>query len=70
MIQPRIRKLLGMVILVFFVIIYAFFAMIIGSAMAEKNLIVQVTYFTIAGLIWVLPAGFIIKWMAKTEVTT
>ena len=70
MIQPRIRKLLGMVILVFFVIIYAFLAMIIGSAMAEKNLIVQVIYFTIAGLIWVLPAGLIIKWMAKTEVTT
>ncbi len=70
MIQSRIRKLLGMIVLVIFVIIYAFFAMIIGSAMAEKNLVIQVVYFTIAGLIWVLPAGLIIKWMAKTEFYT
>lgn len=67
MIKPRLRKLFGMIILVIFVIIYAFFAMIIGAAMTEKNLIVQIIYFSFAGLIWVLPAGLIIKWMAKTD---
>ena len=65
--RPGLRKLAGMVILVIFVIVYAFFAMIIGSAMSEKSLIIQVVYFSVAGLIWVIPAGLIIKWMAKTK---
>lgn len=63
--RPGLRQFVGMVILVVFVLVYAFFAMIVGTAMAEKSTVVQVSYFVVAGLIWVVPAGLIISWMAR-----
>ncbi len=64
-VRPGLKQFVGMVALVVFVIVYAFFAMIVGTAMEEKSTVVQVSYFLVAGLIWVVPAGFIISWMAR-----
>ncbi|MEP3276170.1 MAG: DUF2842 domain-containing protein [Stappiaceae bacterium] len=63
--RPGIRQFVGMVALVVFVIVYAFFAMIIGTAMADKSTIIQLSYFIPAGLIWIVPAGLIMSWMAR-----
>ncbi|WP_428649064.1 DUF2842 domain-containing protein [Roseibium sp.] len=63
---PSFRKFVGMVALVVFVVVYAFIAMVIGDMTLQKSSeLVRFTYFGIAGLIWVIPAGAIIWWMEK-----
>ena len=63
---PSFRKFVGMVLLVTFVVIYAFTAMVIGDlTLQQSSNLVRFVYFAIAGLLWVIPAGAIIWWMEK-----
>lgn len=63
---PSFRKFVGMVLLVAFVVIYAFTAMVIGDlTLQQSSNLVRFVYFAIAGLLWVIPAGAIIWWMEK-----
>lgn len=59
----RLRKFIGMVVLVLFVVIYALVVATIPIQNIPGSLI-WVAY-AAAGLIWVLPAGLIIAWMQK-----
>jgi hypothetical protein len=62
----RLRKLIGSVILVVFVCIYALVAMVIGAAkLPGTSAATQWIYFAVAGLAWVIPAGLLIAWMQK-----
>lgn len=62
----RTRKLIGMLALVVLVIVYALVAVAIAVAnLAESSNMVHLAYFFFSGLLWVVPAMFIIKWMAK-----
>jgi len=62
----RLRKLVGSVILVVFVCLYALAAMTIASAkLPGTSAFTQLAYFVVAGLLWVIPAGALIAWMAK-----
>lgn len=64
---PSFRKFIGMIALVVFVIVYALVAMFIGDrTLQQSSTLVRMTYFAIAGLIWVIPAGAIIWWMEKS----
>jgi hypothetical protein len=64
----RIRKFIGAVLLVVFVPFYALVAMTIGAArLPGSSLWVQTAYYAVAGLIWVVPAGLIIKWMQRPD---
>ena len=66
MTRSRRRKLIGTVLLVALVSVYALIAMAVGSvAMADKGRFVQLTFFTIVGLGWVLPAALIVWWMER-----
>lgn len=68
---PRIRKLIGTIVLVPFVIFYALTAMTIAAAkLPGTSGLVQFAYFLIAGLLWVLPAGALIAWMQKSRTAT
>jgi hypothetical protein len=63
---PRTRKLVGTIILLVFLTVYALLAMaaaIILQVNASK--FVELTYYVVAGLLWVLPAGLIVTWMQK-----
>ena len=66
---PRtVRKLIGAVLLLVFVPFYALVAMTIGAArLPGTSTLVQTAYFAVAGLIWVVPAGLIIKWMQRPD---
>jgi hypothetical protein len=56
------------VLLVVFVPFYALIAMTIGAAkLPATSLLVQTLYYAVAGLIWVVPAGLIIKWMQRPD---
>ena len=62
------RKLIGAVLLVVFVPFYALVAMTIGAArLPGTSLWVQTLYFAVDGVIWVIPAGIIIKWMQRPD---
>lgn len=63
---PRAKKLVGTVILVVFISVYALTAMVIGAArLPGASALVQLAYYAIAGLLWVIPAAALISWMAK-----
>ena len=48
------------------VIVYSLTAMTIAAAkLPGTSGLVQLIYYALAGLLWVLPAGVIIWWMAK-----
>ncbi|EJK85547.1 DUF2842 domain-containing protein [Agrobacterium sp. SHOUNA12C] len=61
----RLRKFVGMILLVLLVVIYAIVAMIVAvRTLADQPGWVHFLYFFVSGIIWVLPAMGIIKWMA------
>jgi hypothetical protein len=61
----RLKKFIGMVLLLLLVIVYAIVAVMIASAqLAESHWLTHLAYFAFSGLLWVVPAMVIIKWMA------
>ena len=61
----RLRKFIGMILLVLLVPLYAIVAMIVAvRTLADQPGWVHFLYFLFSGIIWVLPAMGIIKWMA------
>ena len=63
----RTRKLVGTIILVVFLAIYALLAMVAATAAPiNGNKFAELIYFILAGIIWVIPAGILIKWMQKS----
>ena len=64
----NLRKLVGTIVLLVFLVIYIAIAAAIGSGrIAEANTIAQFLYFLVAGLLWVVPAAALIRWMARPD---
>ena len=62
--SQSIKKLIGTFLLVALVILYALIATTIASArLAESPWWIHMAYFFFTGILWVVPAMFIIKWM-------
>ena len=62
----RLRKLIGMIALVTLVIVYALVAMAIAANhLVDSSTLVQLLFFGVSGLFWIVPAMFFIKWMVK-----
>ena len=66
----RTRKLIGAFALIALVSVWSLFAMALAqSVLTDINGFVAAIYYVIAGLGWVLPAMWLIKWMAKPDET-
>lgn len=66
--SPRLRKLVGTVVLIVFVPLYALAAMAAAMAILPGHgAIFQGIYYVVAGLIWVIPAGALISWMVRAR---
>ena len=64
--RMRTRKLLGTTALLIFVVVYSLAAMMVAIALqVNASKFVEMAYYVIAGLAWVIPAGAIIWWMQK-----
>ncbi len=64
----RARKFVGTVVLLVFLAVYAMVAMALGaSQIVIESKYAQGFYFLIAGLLWVLPAGLLIRWMQRPD---
>ena len=60
----RLKKLIGTFLLVALVIVYALLATMIAVAqLSQSGPLVHFAFFLFSGLLWVLPAMAIIKWM-------
>jgi hypothetical protein len=64
----RTRKLIGTIALLVFLLFYVWLAAAIGAGrVAEAPHWAQLVYFLGAGLLWVLPAGLLIRWMQRPD---
>lgn len=62
--RARTRKLVGTVLLLIVLIIYALVVMLLAAAVLPAGgKIIELIFYAIAGVAWVLPAGCLIKWM-------
>lgn len=60
----RLKKLIGTVLLILLVIAYALIATIVAVAqLAEAGPLAHFAFFLLSGLLWILPAMGIIKWL-------
>ena len=66
----RARKFTGAILLILFIAVYALLALAVAVVLQirQANGFVEFVYYIVAGLLWVLPAGLLIKWMAKPDV--
>jgi hypothetical protein len=68
MMPIRRRKLIGAIALIVLVVTWALVAMALAQAPAIKaNGVVEVIYYVVAGLGWVLPAMPLIAWMSRPD---
>jgi hypothetical protein len=66
--QVRLRKLIGTVLLLVFLALYAWAAAAIGAGrIALAPHWAQLAYFIAAGLAWVAPAALLIRWMQRPD---
>lgn len=62
----RLRKFIGMLVIVALVVLYALIATTFAVALlAQSPWYMHLLYFLLTGLLWVVPAMFVIKWMEK-----
>jgi hypothetical protein len=66
----RLRKLIGAVALIVLALAWALVAMALAQSPTIKaNGLLEVIYYVIAGLGWVLPAMPLVKWMSGSAKT-
>jgi Protein of unknown function (DUF2842) len=64
----RLRKLIGAVALIVLVVTWALIAMALAQAPAiNANGLIEVIYYVVAGLGWVLPAMPLVRWMSRPD---
>ena len=67
----RVRKLIGTVLLFLLIGIYALAAMMVAAVLqVGGSKVAEVLFYVIAGLAWVLPAGWLIRWMQRPDPPT
>lgn len=64
--RPRVKKIFGTIALVVGVSVYALIVMFVGQLkLAESGPLLQLAFFAFFGLVWVIPAALLIRWMER-----
>lgn len=64
----RTRKLIGTVLLLLLIVVYSFLAMMAAIVLqVGASKLVEVIYYVVAGLLWVVPAAILIRWMQRPD---
>ena len=62
--RARTRKLVGTILLLLVLTSYSLAVMLAAAAVRPTGgKIVELVFYAVAGLAWVIPAGILIKWM-------
>lgn len=60
----RLKKFIGIFLMIILVVVYAMTAVTVATyRLADSAWYIHMLYFLITGLLWVLPAMWLIKWM-------
>jgi len=66
LVPHRLKKFIGMLILVALVVLYALIATTVATyRLAESPWYVHLGFFGFSGVLWVVPAMFVISWMER-----
>lgn len=66
----RMRKLIGTLVMLVFVIVYALIAMALAQGrITEASPLVQTVAYMVLGLFWIFPAALLIRWMERPDQT-
>jgi hypothetical protein len=64
----RVRKFIGAILLIVLVATWALLAMAFAqSPLVKANGVIEVIYYVVAGLGWVLPAMPLVRWMSRPD---
>jgi Protein of unknown function (DUF2842) len=64
----RTRKLIGTALLLVLVVFWALFVTSLGAGrLATLSAGAQAALFVVLGVVWVLPAGWLIRWMSRAD---
>lgn len=67
----RVKKAVGTVIIVVFLTVYCFLAMLLAVRLLPgTGGFTQLAFYAVAGLMWVVPVGALIKWMQRPSART
>ena len=67
--QVRTKKLIGTIVTLIWLPIYALLAMAIGvRVLPHASGIAQFLYYAIAGMAWIVPIGLMLPWMSREPV--
>ena len=64
--KPRYKKLIGAIVIIVWVPVYALVAMRLGvDILPGANSLTAVLYYAIAGTAWIIPIGLMLPWMSR-----
>jgi hypothetical protein len=62
----RTKKLIGAVIILVWLPVYALLAMALGiRVLPHANGVAQFLYYAVAGIAWIIPIGLMLPWMSR-----
>jgi hypothetical protein len=66
--KPPTKKLIGAIVIVIWLPIYALLAMALAvRVLPHAHMVVQFLYYAIVGIAWILPIGLMLPWMSRDE---
>jgi len=64
----RTRKLVGAILLILFLAVYALAAMMTAVVLqVSASKLVELIYYPVAGLLWLPPAMWLVRWMQRPD---
>lgn len=64
----RLKSFIGMLILLALVVVYALVATTVATyRLSDSEWYVHLAFFGFSGLLWIVPAMFVISWMLKPK---
>ncbi len=64
--SPRVKKLIGTILILLWIPVYAFVAMGVAAHMLpHANILSAFLFYAIAGTLWAVPVGMLFPWMMR-----
>ena len=65
--KPRVRTFLGSNLLIIFLGMYTLLVMRLSVYLNLDDIFLKLMFYAFSGIIWFIPAKYIIKWMQKNR---
>jgi hypothetical protein len=64
--RARTKKLIGAVLVLLWLPLYALLAMAVGiRVLPHASFVWQFVYYAVAGMAWIVPIGLLLPWMSR-----